>query len=83
VNLNAVEKLRRSKGAMSRTYTVPGISCDHCKHAIESEVSLVAGVDRVDVDVAEKTVRVEGVAGDDAVRAAIARAGYEATSHSA
>jgi copper chaperone len=64
---------------MSRTYTVPAISCDHCKHAIEAEVGAVVGVNRVDVDVAEKTVRVEGAAGDDAVRAAIAEAGYEAT----
>lgn len=61
---------------MERTYAVPGISCDHCKHAIEGEVSGVAGVDRVTVDIDGKTVTVTG-GEDDAVRAAIEEAGYE------
>jgi copper chaperone len=59
------------------TYSVPGISCDHCKRAIEGEVGQVEGVDRVEVDVAAKTVEVAGTAPDDAVRAAIDEAGYE------
>ena len=60
----------------TRTYSVPGISCDHCKHAIESEVSTVVGVVVVDVDVDEKLVTVSG--GDDAaIRAAIDEAGYD------
>lgn len=65
---------------MTRTYTVPGISCDHCKHAIEGEVGAVVGADRVKVDVAQKTVVVQGAVSDDAVRAAIDLAGYEVTS---
>jgi copper chaperone CopZ len=57
-------------------YSVSGISCDHCKHAIEGEVADVAGVDSVHVDVEAKTVSVEG--GDDAaIREAIAEAGYD------
>ena len=60
----------------TRTYSVPGISCDHCKHAIEGEVSGVAGVQSVLVDIPNKTVTVDG--GDDAaVRSAIDEAGYE------
>ena len=59
------------------TYSVPGISCDHCKHAIETEVSGVSGVDGVTVDVTAKTVTVEGHAPDGALRAAIDEAGYE------
>jgi len=62
---------------MSTTYSVPGISCDHCKHAIEGEVRTVAGVTSVEVDVASKTVIVDGAPDDDAVRAAIDEAGYE------
>ena len=61
---------------MERTYAVPGISCDHCKQAIESEVSSVLGVDTVNVDVESKTVVVHG-GEDDAIRAAIEEAGYE------
>ena len=62
---------------MARTFTVPGISCDHCKHAIEGEVGKVPGVDRVDVDVEGRTVVVEGEADEAAIRAAIDEAGYE------
>lgn len=62
--------------APTRTYSVPEISCDHCKHAIETEVSTVDGVSSVDVDVAAKLVTVGG--GDDAaIRSAIDNAGYD------
>lgn len=58
-----------------RTYTVPGISCDHCKRAIEDEVSPLAGVEAVEVDVESKVVTVDG--GDPAaIEAAIEAAGY-------
>jgi copper ion binding protein len=60
----------------TRTYTVPGISCDHCKRAIETEVSAVEGVDAVGVDVDAKLVTVTG-GHDDAIRAAIDDAGYD------
>ncbi len=60
----------------AHTYDVPGISCDHCKQAIESEVGGVAGVASVVVDVDAKSVTVTG--GDDAaIRAAIDDAGYD------
>ena len=59
-----------------RTYAVPGVTCDHCKHAIESEVATVDGVVVVEVDVEAKLVTVSG--GDDAaIRAAIDDAGYD------
>jgi copper chaperone CopZ len=61
----------------TRLYSVPGISCGHCKAAIEGEVSKLAGVEHVEVDVGAKTVRVEGAASDDAVRGAMDEAGYE------
>ena len=57
-------------------YSVPGISCDHCKRAIEAEVTTVPGVTGVEVDVDAKSVTVTG--GDDtAIRAAIDDAGYD------
>jgi len=64
----------------SRTYSVPDISCDHCKHAIEGEVGALADVDTVVVDVATKTVAVDGSATDEAIRAAIDEAGYAVAS---
>jgi copper chaperone len=60
-----------------RTYSVPGISCDHCKAAIEGEVGKLEGVARVEVDVDARSVTVDGTAPDDAIRAAIDDAGYE------
>ena len=59
------------------TYVVPGVTCGHCKSAIEGEVSQVPGVSRVEVDIESKRVVVEGDATEDAVLAAIAEAGYE------
>lgn len=61
------------------TYFVPDMSCDHCKHAVTNEVSAVAGVASVDVDLKRKVVKVRGDHLDDAaLRAAIEEAGYEA-----
>ncbi len=59
------------------TYSVPGISCGHCKMSIEGKVSGVDGVDKVEVDIGTKTVLVEGSAADAAIRAAIDEAGYD------
>jgi copper chaperone len=60
-----------------RTYSVPGISCGHCKAAIEAEVATVIGVSGVEVDVDAKTVQVEGEPAEAAVLAAIEEAGYK------
>ncbi len=60
-----------------QTYSVPGISCGHCKVAIEGEVAKVHGVSAVVVDIEHKTVTVEGSADDAAIRAAIDEAGYD------
>lgn len=61
------------------TYVVAGMSCDHCKVAIESEVASLGGVDSVDADPSTKLVVVRGVGLDDlAIRDAIDEAGYEA-----
>ncbi len=62
---------------MERTYSVPGISCGHCKAAIEAEVGEVDGVTLVEVDVDAKSVKVLGDATDNAIVAAIDEAGYE------
>lgn len=66
------------KTVSTLTYSVPGVSCAHCREAIEGEVSQVAGVDAVNVDLDAKTVSVEGEALDEAaIIAAIDEAGYE------
>jgi copper chaperone len=63
-------------------FEVPGISCGHCKTAIETEVADVPGVERVVVDVERRLVEIEGLASDADVVAAINDAGYEVVSGS-
>lgn len=61
------------------TYTVPGMSCGHCKSSVTEELSEVEGVEAVDVDLDTKLVVVTGSGLDDtALRAAIEEAGYQA-----
>ena len=61
----------------TRTYTVQGMTCGHCVDAITGEVTKLAGVGKVDVDLAGRTVAVTGDQLDDAaIRAAIDEAGY-------
>jgi copper chaperone CopZ len=61
----------------TRTYSVPSISCEHCKKAIETEVDKLSNVSSVEVDIAAKTVIVEGEATDEEIRSAIGGAGYD------
>ena len=63
------------------SYSVPGVSCAHCKQAIEGEVSQVQGVESVEVDLDAKTVTVSGDPLDEgAIIGAIDEAGYEVAS---
>ncbi|HVC41262.1 MAG TPA: cation transporter [Candidatus Saccharimonadales bacterium] len=61
------------------TYSVTGMTCDHCKMAVTKELTAVRGVETVDVDLDSKRVTVTGETLDDsALRTAIEEAGYEA-----
>ncbi len=61
----------------TRTYTVEGMTCGHCVNAVTGEVSKVAGVSGVNVDLGAKTVTVTGEGFEDAaVAAAVDEAGY-------
>ena len=61
-----------------RTYTVQGMTCSHCVLSVREEVSEVAGVQRVEVDLESGRLDVQGEAfTDEAVRSAVADAGYE------
>ena len=61
----------------TRTYTVEGMSCGHCRVAVSEEVGEIAGVVGVEVDLASGRLEVRGEAIDDAaVAAAVEEAGY-------
>jgi copper chaperone CopZ len=53
------------------TYTVTGMTCDHCVRAVTQEVSAIDGVTAVDVDLATGTLTVEGAATAEQVTAAV------------
>jgi copper chaperone len=61
------------------TYTVTGMTCEHCVRSVTEEVSEVPGVTAVDVDLATGQVSVSSAepVDDGAVRAAVSEAGYE------
>ena len=63
---------------METTYTVKGMTCDHCVLSVREEVEEVDGVTAVDVDLPSGRVVVSGAGVDEAaVRAAVEEAGYE------
>ncbi len=63
------------------TYSVPAMTCGHCVSAVTTELTAVAGVTDVSVDLTTKLVVVSGTnLEDDALRAAIEEAGYEPAS---
>jgi copper chaperone CopZ len=65
---------------MRTTYTVTGMTCQHCVDAVSREITTVPGVTGVDVDLATGRVEVSGEGfTDEAVAAAVDEAGYELT----
>lgn len=59
---------------------VEGMSCDHCKNAVLKGVGGLNGVEKVEVDLDAKEVKVEYNADLitlDAIKAAIVEEGYE------
>ena len=63
-----------------RTYSVAGMTCGHCVTSVREEVSEVAGVASIHVDLASGRLTVAGDGfSDEAVAAAVRDAGYEVT----
>jgi copper ion binding protein len=62
----------------TETYTVTGMTCDHCSRSVSAEVAAVAGVAGVDVDLAtgKVTVTSEQPVSTDKIREAVEEAGY-------
>ena len=68
------------RNTVQTTLAVEGMSCGHCKAAVEGEISKLAGVEHSDADFENNTVEVrydeERVTNSD-LREAVERAGYE------
>jgi len=64
------------------TFSVPGMTCGHCKQAVTTELAKLSGVTDVDVDLESKVVKVISATElqwSDLV-AAVDEAGFEAVS---
>jgi copper chaperone len=57
-------------------YHVDGMTCEHCKLSVTEEVSEVAGVERVAVDLPTGRLTVVGDVDDASIAAAVSDAGY-------
>ncbi|MFD6661889.1 heavy-metal-associated domain-containing protein [Micromonospora chalcea] len=64
---------------MESTYQVNGMTCGHCVKSVSTELSALAGVTDVQVDLAtgRVTVTSQNPLDADAVRAAVDEAGYD------
>ncbi|RAV11982.1 cation-transporting ATPase [Mycolicibacterium sp. GF69] len=64
------------------TVTVTGMTCGHCAASVREEISEIAGVTTVDVDVASGAVTIDSVAPVDAgaIKSAVEEAGYRLAS---
>ena len=65
----------------TQSYTVTGMTCQHCVASVTEEVSELAGVTGVDVDLASGALSVtsDQPVPDEAVRGAVEEAGYQLT----
>src|SRR5581483_1848231 len=57
--------------------SISGMHCAGCVTSVERSLKAVPGVDTVTVNLAERTATVTGVAGEQSLIGAIARAGYQ------
>ena len=67
---------------IDRTFTVPEMSCGHCKAAVEGELSKLSGVERSNADLEKGTVEVsydEDRVSEEQLKGAIEHAGYAVT----
>jgi copper chaperone len=60
-------------------FSIPDMSCGHCKASVEAALSSVPGTGRIEVDLAARRARVEGSAVPAAMLAALDAVGFPAS----
>ena len=74
----AASAAQQEEPTMQKTLTIEGMMCAHCAAHVEKALNALPGVTAV-VDLAAKTAVVTGGAGDEALKKAVADAGYQVT----
>ena len=62
--------------AGTRSYSVEGMTCGHCRLSVIEEISEIDGVESVEVDLEAGRADVVGSFADEQIREAVADAGY-------
>ena len=74
----AAPAAQQEETAMKKTLTIEGMMCAHCVAHVEKALNALDGVTAV-VDLASKTAVVTGDVSDEALKKAVADAGYQVT----
>lgn len=64
---------------MRTTASIAGMTCAHCVRAVFTSLAAVPGIDRADVSIGKAVVEHDGSVTPEAIRDAVAVAGYEVT----
>lgn len=63
---------------MTKTYTIKGMNCQHCRAAVAKSIEGVEGVEKVDVNLLTGIATVDGTYSPEAVVEAVRAAGFDA-----
>ena len=64
------------------TVAISGMSCAHCVRAVFTALGGVPGIERTDVSIGRAVIEHDGTVTPEAIRDAVAIAGYEVTGFS-
>ncbi len=80
LSLEAEALLNKEDNNMKKTMIVNGMSCEHCKAAVEKALSSIDGVDKAVVDLKKKTavISMKNDIADDVLQKAVNDAGFKA-----
>ena len=64
---------------MTTTVSIAGMTCAHCVRAVFTSLGGVPGITRADVSIGQAIIEHDGTVTPEAIRDAVALAGYEVT----
>ena len=67
---------RKAVDPDTAVYTVEGMHCSHCEAAVCRAVEEIPGVESANASASRNTLSIKGPAAEDAIRAAVEKAGY-------
>jgi copper chaperone len=64
---------------VTTTVSIAGMTCAHCVRAVFTSLGGVPGIQRADVSIGQAVIEHDGTVTPEAIRDAVALAGYEVT----